>query len=314
MGRNHRLQALKSAISRLLVTVGSRVPGDISFDSYSNEDVAKQYSMESLRDRDVRSSLELSDSGLLSRMRSVCNRYENVVRVLIDLISLYIEGINSGASRSRFVDLLTPIKHYDPTLFDLVKTLDFECTQAVGESVSPQKRLPVPTSLSAERVTHTEVVPPSISPDMGSLNAVIQSISKQNQALIDKWNLFSNAKFDYVCIRLYKLKGTKTLGTRDKIPSPGVFITVNSVANSTLAFDGDWCGETMTVPVSDSKGVQIDLRLENGTVLAQSLIMNSEDFYVDTKEVPLGDSWSLSIGIVLGISPSSVFSNFDNHS
>jgi hypothetical protein len=97
------------------------------------------------------------------------------------------------------------------------------------------------------------------------------------------------------------------LGTRDNIPNPGVFITINNLVNSTLAPDGDWSGETMTVPLSNSTGVRIDLRLESGEVIAQSSIIKSEEFSQDTMDVTLGTDWLLSLGIVLGIAPSSIF-------
>ena len=273
-----------------------------------------KYSMECGEDTAASSALELSESGLLSRMRAVCNRYENVVRVLNEIIHLYIAEVGSNSSKSRCADLLGPIKHYDPRLFELVEGL--ECVPTVNSQsyFVSKNRLPAPTTLSGERVTHTEVIPPTLSPSMDGLGAIIRSISNQNQALLEKWNILSKASFDYVCIRLYKLKGTMTLGTRDRVPAPGVFITVNSLVNSTLAPDGDWCGETMTVPWSDSKGVQIDLRLETGTVIAQSAAIKAEELYMDMKEIPLGDAWSISVGIVLGFSPSSVIPQVDINS
>ena len=267
--------------------------------------------MEKFENTKAITALEYSESGLLSRMRSVCNRYENIVHVLNEFLLLYIQDTNSPISRTKCVDLLSPIKHYDPRLYELIKLMNDDCSWQTGKprvaKLSTADILPASTSLSAERVTHAEVVPPTISPNMGSLQSVFQSISKENQGLVAKWDLVSRTSFDYVCIRLYKLKGMKTLGTRDNIPNPGVFITINNLVNSTLAPDGDWSGETMTVPLSNSAGVRIDLRLESGEVIAQSSIIKSEEFSQDTMNVTLGTDWLLSLGIVLGIAPSSIF-------
>jgi hypothetical protein len=256
-------------------------------------------------------ALEYSESGLLSRMRSVCNRYENIVRVLNDLLMLYIQNTNVPISRWKCLDLVTPIKHYDPKLYELIKIISDEDRSETDIQDVPLllkgDTLPASTSLSAERVTHAEVVPPTLSPNMRSLQEVYKSISKDNQSLIEKWDVVSRTTFDYVCIRLYKLKGTKTLGTRDNIPNSGVFVTINNLVNSTLATDGDWSGETMTVPLSDSTGVQIDLRLETGESIAQSSVLRSEQLYQDNMEITLGTDWVLNVGIVLGISPSSIF-------
>ena len=244
-------------------------------------------------------AVEYSESGLLAKMRSVCGRYENLVRVLNEVLVLCIEDAARNDTRSKYVDLLSPIKHYDPKLYEMVQRLDMRDTGNTRDRK--------PYTLVAESMMHSDVHPPSISPEMGSLSAVLASVSKENRQLIEKWNITSQYSFDYVCIRLYKLKGTRTLGTRDVIPSPGVFITVNSLVNSTLAPDGDWCGETMTVPFSDTNGVRIDLRTEDGTVIAQSVVLQPKDFQQDTREVVLGTDWTLSVGIVLGMSPSSVY-------
>ena len=67
----------------------------------------------------------------------------------------------------------------------------------------------------------------------------------------------------------------------------------------------------MTVPLNDSVGIRIDLRKETGEIEAQSAVLKSQDLLTanDYLDIPLGTDWVINVGVVLGLCPSSAFSN-----
>jgi len=125
---------------------------------------------------------------------------------------------------------------------------------------------------------------------MKSMRETIRLLSEENTRL-------SRAAWDpqFLCIRIQELHAI-----HGSIPKTGVFITINSTINSTLSIEGDWGGETLTVPFTD---IKFELRNDVGDLISESRLYARKDIK-GLGQIFFGTNWKLEINVLLGFIPS----------
>jgi hypothetical protein len=203
-------------------------------------------------------------------------RYESVMSILNELVQVL--GTSSSASRlrSRCIEILNTVGDFDPKLRASLGEI-----QGLIIVESPQKRH---ESLeTSEMLEHTE-----------SMRQMIRILTEENRRLSGLVNQSSTSRPEYLCVRLYEVQSDS--GER----GGPFFITINSNVNSTLSTDGNWFGETLTIPICEY--CTMELREESGNILAQSVELGMNEL-AQCKIIQLGRDWKLKISCILGYTP-----------
>ena len=258
-------------------------------------------------------SLKASQSTLTGRFQSVC-------KSLADVVLFSISGADSQEVLRQVMDILGLLRHYDDSLLRAWRAL-----MRVGSTDTAYTRIQVAAarrfSLSVTpRVGVTEIASPP-NPDAG----LIVALAAENKKLLYEIDELRMAvippagdpqletvmnkllSFEYVAVRIFILRPSVDHPSFP-VPEGGMFISLNGAQSSSVSFDGNWKGETLVLPFTESAEVTVEVSRGNGRTVAKSQPLKLAALIADTVQVPLGDKWTLSMGVIFGLSPATVAS------